>query len=435
MNMPDKTREQLDALSYHLIERREAILQAWRTATTQALDKNLTSSLSRAQFNDHIPGVLKTFTDTLRAWPDQKSLAARQTEEEQVSGHGLQRWQQGYQLRDVTREWGYLQLCLLDELDSYAQAHPDLEPEVMRAARRALVQLCNHGISASTTRYWRLQQAEAAGHVSDLEQALATLNELEQSRAETWREAAHDLRGSLTVVKGTTSLLNTEGVPEPARGEFLAMLQRGVTSLHEMLEDLMGLARLDAGQEERNIAPFDAGALLREFCEASQPLAAARGLFLHMEGPESLPAEGDRIKIQRILQNLLLNALKYTQKGGVSVIWGLDKDHDTDRWVFCVQDTGPGLDAGPGAPLAHQIYDATQIAHEIEEAGGQTEPAPTLRSQLNPLPQHQEPGEGVGLSIVRRLCELLDASIELETSPGQGSTFRVILPRCYEDAE
>jgi signal transduction histidine kinase len=74
-----------------------------------------------------------------------------------------------------------------------------------------------------------------------------------------------------------------------------------------------------------------------------------------MQGPQSLPVEGDRAKIQRISQNLLLNALKYTQRGGVTVIWGAEESHDTKNWMFCVQDTGPGLNAGPGAPLARPL--------------------------------------------------------------------------------
>jgi signal transduction histidine kinase len=178
--------------------------------------------------------------------------------------------------------------------------------------------------------------------------------------------------------------------------------------------------------------------MLAEFCATSLPLAHERGLFLKMDGPKSLPVEGDRAKIQRMLQNLLLNALKYTRQGGVTVIWGLGEDRDTKRWMFCVQDTGPGLDAGPGAPLARQLYEATQTVHEADDiyppgVAGHVANAPTVPAQSETLPASQLPGEGVGLSIVKRLCELLDASLELETSPGEGSTFRVILPRRYDD--
>jgi signal transduction histidine kinase len=167
------------------------------------------------------------------------------------------------------------------ELEEYAVAHLDLEAQVMPAARWALSHLCWDGISDSTTQYWRLHQAEAAGHVHDLQHALATLEELERARAKAWREAAHDLRGSVTVVRGATSVLQEE-MPEELRAQFFDILQRGVSSLHEMLNDLMGLmslARLEAGQEQRIVAPFDAATLLSDFCTASLSVASERGLF------------------------------------------------------------------------------------------------------------------------------------------------------------
>lgn len=429
-------RKQLAALAEHLAEQRDAILQSWRAATDSVAELTTSSSLTRLQFNDHIPGVLDALGRRLRAWPAPESAQARREEKEQVMGHGLQRWQQGYQLPELTREWGHLQMCLMEALESYGAAHPDLQLPVMTTARRALADLCWDGISDSTAQYWRLHQAEAAGHARDLERALTTLNDLDRARAEAWREAAHDLRGSVSVVKGATTMLHRDDVPEPMRLKFFDMLQRGVSTLHDMLNDLMSLSRLEAGQEQRNVAPFDAAVLLADFCTTSLPLADARGLFLDMQGPVTLMVEGDRPKVQRIVQNLLLNALKYTQRGGVTVIWS---ECDALNWSFCVQDTGPGLDAGSGAPLARQLYEATRTAHEVDsDPSGIADPlvanAPTVPAQSRTLPADEVPGEGVGLSIVKRLCELLDASLELETSPGEGSTFRVVVPRQYNDA-
>ena len=435
----EKTREQLSALASHLDAKRDALLKRWRKATEGAREMTIAFSLTRLQFNDHIPGVLDAYTHKLRAWPRKESVRAQSEEKAKVIEHGLQRWQQGYQLRELTREWGHLQMCMIEELEDFALAHPDLEPATMATARLAWSQLCSDGISDSTTQYWRLHQAEAAGHVRDLEQALATLNELDQNRAAAWRETAHDLRGTLSLVTLATSILDRKNLPAPKRHEFSDLVQRGVASLHELLDDFMSLARLDAGLEQRKNASFDAAVLLADFCATSQPLAQARGLFLKTDGPDSLPVEGDSTKIQRILQNLLLNSLKYTQRGGVTVLWKPVKDRDTNNWMFCVQDTGLGLDAGLRAPLAREIHEATQTAHTAKGAHREDKTeaditsAPTLPTQSEALPSSRMPGEGVGLSIVKRLCELLDASLELETSPGKGSTFRVILPSRYND--
>lgn len=351
--------------------------------------------------------------------------------------HGLQRWQQGYQLRELICEWGHLQMCVGEELERYAATHPPLEPNVMPTARREWAKLCAAGITNSATQYWRLHQTESAGHVNDLEQALSALQTMERSRAEAWRTAAHDLRGSVTVMAGATTLLNDRGLPLPddERIEVAALLDRSVSQLNAMLNDLLSLARLDAGHEERQVAAFDAAILLRDFCTISQKVATDRGLFLKMDGPGSLPVHGDKAKVLRILQNLLLNAVKYTERGGVSVTWGLDTTRDTDRWTFSVQDTGPGIDDGSAGPLAQEIHKATEVAIDAQASSTDRRrdipPAETLPSASQALPQNQQPGEGVGLSIVKRLCELLDSSLELATNPGQGSTFRVILPRTY----
>jgi signal transduction histidine kinase len=432
-------REQMRALASNLLSRRDAILEAWRAYGDELPGRNVAASLSRAQFNDHIPAVLDCLADTINSWPVEPDPEAARKEKEKVFDHGLQRWQQGYQLSELIREWGYLQISVAAELERYGVAHPGLDPAVMPAVRLAWAKLCADGVTGSATQYGRLQQSESAGHVNALETALSALHAMERSRAEAWRTAAHDLRGSVTVVKGAATLLNVAGaeMPEPVRVEVADMLSKSVVSLHEMLNDLLSLARLEAGHEQRELSTFDAAALLRDFCTASQSAATDRGLSLKMDGPSSLPVEGDKPKVIRILQNLLLNAVKYTQHGGVSVTWGLDKSRDTDRRTFSVQDTGPGIDEAHAAPLAQELLEATEVSNESKDASNDRRrdiaPAATLPSESETLPPSQQPGEGVGLSIVKRLCELLDAGLELETGPNRGSTFRVILPRSYGD--
>jgi len=427
--------EQLDALASHLDARRAAILRRWRAAVDLDAELTTASALSRAQFYDHIPEVLDAFERKLSAQRRRDEVAAERDQKESAAGHGLQRWHQGYQQREVMREWSHLHLCLVDELESYAAANPGLEADVMPAARRALAQLCSDGVCESAAQYARLKQIEASGRVRDLESALAQLNELERRRLELWREAAHDLHGNLGVVKNATAVLNHEPVPEPIRGETMTLLRAGVAALQTLLDDLTTLARLEAGYEQRKLQRFDVGATLKALCKNMEPLAVERGLFLKTEGPDTLRVEGDAAKIQRIAQNLLLNALKYTERGGVKVTWEENATVDQERWALCVEDTGSGFQDGSVPALARALKAATEEAQSVEEKAGdasaQAEAAPTLPSQSTHRPDNQAPGEGIGLSIVKRLCELLDASLELATGPGQGSTFRVIFPRRY----
>lgn len=428
---------QLSALALHLSTQREVILQRWRQAVEADPRLTTASNLSRSQFNDHIPQVLDAFERDLSSHDRVETIEATADQRESAAEHGTHRWQQGYDQREVICEWGHLQVCLSDELERYDDTHTELSSCVMRVARRALTQLCSEGVIESASRYARLQQVEASGRLRDLEQALTQISELERQRALLWREAAHDLRGNLGVVQNAAFGLNKDGVPDAIRAKFLSRLQNGVGSLHELLTELTDLARLEAGQEHRNVSPFVVSTVLQGLCGNFQEMAAQRGLFLNTEGPPDLNVEGDAIKVARIAQNLIVNALMYTERGGVIVTWSLENDNAAARWALCVQDTGPGFDSGQINPIARELQQATEEAREVEDKDTNTrseesnDPAPTLTS-LSTHPTARPPlREGIGLSIVKRLCELLDASLELQTSPGEGTTFRVSFPISY----
>jgi signal transduction histidine kinase len=430
--------DQLSAIAAALADRRDAILRRWREAADADPELTTASALSRAQFHDHIPEVLDAFERRLQASDRNEREEAVEDQREGAVGHGLVRWQQGYQQRELMREWRHLHLLLVDELENIARSRPDIDAAAWKIARRELAQLASDGVCESATQYSRLQQVEAAGRLRDLEQAVADLGRLQSERAEIWREAAHDLRGSLGVLHHVTAALRMEDAPQPLPAEMVAIMRRGVASMHALLDDLISLARLEAGQERRQIEAFDAGATLQDLGATMQPFAEARRLALVVRGPPTLRVEGDPVKIRRIAQNLLLNALKYTARGGVVLTWDEAAGEGAPRWVLCVQDTGPGLDARVVPPIAQALKSATDEAQAVseraEESGepsAEAQPAPLLASQSAAPSTGQPPGEGIGLAIVKRLCELLDATVELHTEPGKGSTFRVIFPRHY----
>ena len=431
---------QLATLATYLGSRRAAILRAWRHEVDRDPQLTTASTISRSQFNDRIPDVLDAFEQKLKARNLAEQQQAQEQESERAGGHGEHRWQQGYDQREAICEWGHLHLVLLQEFDRFSASRPELDPQVMATARMLLVELCNTGVAESAARYARLQRAEAATRVRELEQALTALQSLDRQRAEGWREAAHDLRGSVNTISNATALLERPDVPALTRQHASRVLRTGVSSLRDLLEELMDLARLEAGHERRNVAAFDAATVLKEFCETLRPLASEHGLFLMTEGPAALAVEGDPGKVRRIVQNLVLNALQATQRGGVRVMWQEAGLPGREQWSVCIQDTGPGLSSAGGTPLTDAIRHATEDAHDVEvraeragDASAQTEAAPTLASQ-SPGEQRDSHGEGIGLSIVKRLCELLDASVELESSPGAGTTFRVTFPRRYDRA-
>jgi hypothetical protein len=301
--------------------------------------------------------------------------------------HGLHRWQQGYRLQELMHEWGHLQLCIFQVVETFAAAHREFERETLMEVNHQMITLVNDAICESAAQFERMQQAEAAGRLSDLEGALASINEIERRRAAFIHEAVHDLNGNVFGVSLAARFLAAPNIAASDRAGFAKLLEKGMMSVFAMLVDLKELARLEAGRETRQISEFDAAELV----------------------------------------------IKYTVHGGVVMSVGMEKDN----WWFMVKDTGPGILAGPGAPMVVGLTEATASARESDEKAASTNGeishvlVPAARDPAEMRPCNQQPGEGIGLSIVKRLCELLDASLEMASSKERGTTFRVVFPRCY----
>jgi signal transduction histidine kinase len=422
----------LSELADHLQARRDDILMIWRNAIKRDPALSSSDSLPRADVYDHIPALLSVFEDRLRLAPA-GLLPATPIGQVAAAAHGLRRWQQGYDLREVTRELGKLNEIVVSELESA----PATNADALRDARRLWASLCGTGIEESVGQYFKLQQQEAAGHVKDLESALAETKQVEQQRADLWRQAAHDLRGNLGVVANATVGLTQGDLREPVRDSFVRILMRNVTSLHHLLNDVTDLARLQAEREERKIEPIDVSSILLQLCEGIRPLAQQQRLYLHAEGPSGFSTDGDEVKIRRIAQNLLLNALKFTPSGGITVSWGDSALTDPKRWELCIRDTGPGIHRGSDKPLTRALEKAHEQSSESAPAANQDQREPIKRSTSNSRSSDEvsslnlATGEGLGLSIVKRLCDLLDATIEMTSETGVGTTFRILFPRQY----
>jgi signal transduction histidine kinase len=300
------------------------------------------------------------------------------------------------------------------DVASFEQAYSILSESIHRA------------ISDSLREYHDHLRVQAETRARDLEAVLEERNEVDQLRGRNLREASHDLRGSLQTIRLSCQLLQRQSL-SPGAGATVERIRAAAESLNLMLTDLLDLARLEAGREILEVSDFDAAALLRELCEGMQAAADSKGLTLRPIGPGTLPVHGDSIKVRRIVQNLILNALRYTSQGGVEVEW---RRESAERWQFEVRDTGPGLESSSSASYAASIKNAgSEVGDEAPIAGGGlTRPQPPGAAAS--VAAH---GEGIGLAIVHRLCDLLNAVLEVESEPNRGTTFRVLLPGSYRN--
>ncbi|SFD89111.1 sensor histidine kinase [Spirosoma endophyticum] len=402
--------DQIDLLVAHLYLRRESILNHWRTVCATDPLLSTRTSFSREEFHDQIPVILNILA---------QRLERKKTESDpvqQAGQHGLHRWQRGYSLRELLTELDLLYKVLLEEFQVYIELHPDISPDAVAEVHRQLYQISRDTYMGSVMYYDDLRQTNAAEQANNLQQALDSLNELGEQRSKQLQMTSHDLRANFGVLMGATQLLQLPHT-KVEQATFLDMLNRNLLSIRDMLMQLTDFARIEAGYEQVDVKAFDVAVLLADLVAQAQPAAQARHIELKAEGPNPLAIKSDRVKIQRIVQNLLINALSYTASGSVYVSWAQEND---TRWLLSIQDSGPGLSSGPAALLANQLRPLAQLT-----SAHQPEGPPEYPSGQVPVTKTKKEGDGLGLFIVKRFCELLKASMDIETAVGQGTLIRI----------
>ena len=270
-----------------------------------------------------------------------------------------------------------------------ARARLLAEVEERRAAEHELA-LANVRLAAA---------AEESARHADRAQAASAAKTLFLSHM------SHDIRTPLTGVIGMTSLLETTELDERQRG-YLKTLRLSGEALNELIGDILDLARIDAGKVELALEPVRPAQFLDDVCQVLATAAADRGLELQSELAETLPGElmADPGHLRQILLNLAGNALKFTERGRVTIRLALRPGGDPRWWRLEVEDTGVGI-----PPEQHQ---------RIFESFAQVDLSTT----------RPHGGVGLGLAICSRLAALLGGEVGLESREGSGSRFWVDLP-------
>lgn len=243
-----------------------------------------------------------------------------------------------------------------------------------------------------------------------MEQQIQAHEELQQvmdSRARLMRGFTHDVKNPLGAADGFLALMQ-EGVVgslSPEQLESIKRARRSMSTALSLIDDLLQIARAESGQLDISIMRVDLGTIAREAAEEYRAQAEARGLDLECRSaPDLPPIESDPARIRQVLSNLISNAVKYTEQGGVVVATDRRaRKHapDESEWgVVDVRDTGPGI--------------------ADRDLG-------TLFDEFTRLHGAETPGTGLGLAIAQRLAEALDGMLTVESELGRGSTFTLWL--------
>lgn len=226
-----------------------------------------------------------------------------------------------------------------------------------------------------------------------------------QARDRFFSAMSHDLRTPIAAIVGYSELLADGIVGELSakQQEMVERISQVAAHLTELVNDILDLAKLDAGRVELHREPTVLGEVVRDAVLAVEPQATAKRLPLRLDldaaGGETVLV--DSVRVRQILVNLLANAVKFTDAGEVRVDAGLDAER---TWIT-VRDTGPGLPPGAEEAVFEEFL---QLA---AGRGGK-----------------QEPGSGLGLAVSRRLARAMGGELAVESRPGEGSAFTLYLP-------
>ena len=244
---------------------------------------------------------------------------------------------------------------------------------------------------------------DAAG--GDLLLVLHDLTETEtvnRMRQDFVANVSHELRTPLTSLRGYAETLLDGGLEDlEHREQFVRVIRDQAERLQALVDDLLSLASLERPEAELRRERFDLRRLREEHVAAERPRAAHAGLALALDPGEPIELDADRARIAQVVANLLDNAIKYTERGGVTVRAG----HVAARAWCEVEDSGPGIPEEDLPRVFERFY------------------------RVDKTRSREKGGTGLGLSIVKHVIALHGGEVSVRSEPGSGSTFRFEVPR------
>jgi len=242
-----------------------------------------------------------------------------------------------------------------------------------------------------------------------MEEELRAMRKLDEMKSELISVVAHDVRTPLTSIISFAEILadDFEEIEPEMRKSYLERIVREANRLNRLTSDYLDLAKIEAGRLSLKIETVDPEVLVRESCEAFEGQAAAHGIRLRAVARASPgPLRADRDRLLQVLANLLSNALKFTPEGG-EIRVGLERAElpgPRPAAAFEVADTGSGIPP----------EDLDKLFRKFAQAGAAVAGRPR--------------GTGLGLVVAREIVELHGGRIGVESTPGEGSRFRFIVP-------
>jgi len=235
-----------------------------------------------------------------------------------------------------------------------------------------------------------------------VEQHFAEIEEATRRKSQFVSFVSHEMRTPLNAIAGFAQVLSggSCGGLSAAQADCVKEIQSGARHLKQLINDILDLARIEAGNFELSLHVVSTKMVLRETLNTVRPLAQMRGISIAHNGDLEAPMRGDAHRIKQILLNLISNAIKFSPSDSVVNVEALRMEREIR---FTVKDSGCGIRESEQGQLFQEFH--------------QTDSAKTVPD-----------GSGLGLAICRRLIELHGGRIWVESAPGAGSKFHFTIP-------
>ena len=384
-----------------LAQRKSTIIDTWMTEVRESSQIESTKDLTYEAILNSLPAMLDAIASLL-CDPDVSDV---RTAIDKANVHGELRAEQGYSAGEIVREYSILRNIIFDELEEKLLTS---DTQLTLRVTRVIDGVLDKTIAFCLDRYTDERLREVNWLYDEMMVSNQELDRLVRNEQRNMAYLAHELKSPLSCIIGYSDLfLRQQSSSMKPNLDFVEQVLSNGRRLLAMINETLEISYCRSGQMALNLESVDVCSLIEEVTTVLNTLAQQKGLSIEVNCQTNIGImTTDQTRLRQVLTNLVSNAVRYTEKGRISVQARLVAEETGDLVEVAVVDTGLGIESAEHDRIFEPYYQG--------DAG-----------------QKAESSTGLGLAIARQIAQLLQGSIHLVSEPNVGSTFTIVLPRHY----
>ncbi|MEM8504407.1 MAG: sensor histidine kinase [Cyanobacteria bacterium P01_D01_bin.1] len=384
-----------------LAKQKRTIIDTWMAQVREDSRIESTQTLTYEAILDSLPGLLDAIAHLLSN-PDPADVRSAI---DKANIHGELRAEQGYNAGEIVREYSVLRNIIFDTLEGKLLAS---DPILTLRATRLIDGVLDKVIAFCLERYTDERLREVNWLYNEMMASNQELDRLVRNEQKNMAYLAHEFKSPLSCIIGYSDLfLRQQSAHSAPNLDFIEQVLANGRRLLAMINEALEISHNRSGQIAVNIESVEICELVAEVAMVLNTLAQQKGLSIEVDCHTDIGTmTTDQTRLRQVLTNLMSNAVRYTEDGGIKVQARRVPDQEVDVVEVAVTDTGLGIKADEQDHIFEPYYQG--------DAG-----------------QKLESSTGLGLAIARQMVKLLQGSIHLSSEPNVGSTFTIVLPLHY----